>query len=37
MGEVLEMATADRDWFLERIDEQRAREAKELERASKKR
>lgn len=31
------MATADRDWFLERIDEQRSREAKELERASKKR
>jgi len=37
MGEALEMTTADRDWFIERIGDQRSREAKEIERASKKR
>ncbi len=37
MEEALEMSTADRDWFIERIGDQRSREAKEIERASKKR
>jgi len=37
MDEALEMTTADRDCFIERIGEQRSREAKEIERASKKR
>ena len=37
MGEALDMTTADRDWFIERIGDQRSREAKEIERASKKR
>jgi len=36
MGEALEMTTADRDWFIERIGDQRSREAKEIERARKK-
>jgi len=35
--EVLEMNVIDRDWFIERIGEQRAREAKEIENESKKR
>jgi hypothetical protein len=29
------MDLADRDWFLERIGEQRSREAREIERAAK--
>ena len=37
MSEVLEMPTADRDWFLERIGQQRGREAKEIEKARKRR
>jgi hypothetical protein len=37
MGEVLDMPTADRDWFLERIGQQRTREAKEIEKAGKRR
>jgi hypothetical protein len=37
MGEALEMTTADRDWFIERIGDQRSREAREIERATKKR
>jgi hypothetical protein len=37
MTEVLEMSTRDRDWFLERIGEQRSREARELEKAAKRR
>lgn len=37
LGEVLEMATSDRDWFLDRIGQQRGREAKEIERAGKRR
>ena len=35
--EVLEMPTSDRDWFLERIGRQRSREAKEIEKAGKRR
>lgn len=31
------MTTADRDWLIERISDQRSREAKEIERAHKKR
>ena len=37
VGEVLEMTVADRDWFLERMGEQRSREARELEQAAKRR
>ena len=37
MAEVLEMSTSDRDWFLERIGRQRSREAKEIEKAGKRR
>ncbi len=37
MAEVLEMPTSDRDWFLERIGQQRGREAKEIEKAGKRR
>jgi hypothetical protein len=37
VGEALELPTSDRDWLVERIGEQRGREAKEIERASKKR
>ena len=37
MTEVLEMPTRDRDWFLERIGQQRSREAKEIEKAGKRR
>ena len=35
--EALEMSTADRDWFLERVGTQRDREARELEKAGRKR
>jgi hypothetical protein len=35
VSEALEMTTADRDWFLERIGRQRSREAHELAKASK--
>jgi len=31
----LEMSTSDRDWLLERIGEQRSREARELAKAAK--
>ena len=34
MSEALEMTTADRDWLLERIGEQRSKEARELEKAA---
>ena len=37
MTEVMEMPTADRDWLLERIGRQRGREAKEIEKAGKRR
>ena len=37
MTELLEMPTSDRDWFLERIGRQRGREAKEIEKAGKRR
>ncbi len=37
MTEILEMPTCDRDWFLERIGQQRGREAKEIENAGKRR
>ena len=37
MDEVLEMPTSDRDWLIERIGQQRGREAKEIEKASKRR
>jgi len=34
IGHALELQTSDRDWLIERISEQRAREAKELEKAA---
>lgn len=37
LSEVLAMTTADRDWFLERIGQQRSSEAKEIEKAGKRR
>ncbi len=37
LSEALELPTSDRDWLLERIEAQRSREAREIERASKKR
>ena len=37
MTEVLQMPASDRDWFLERIGTQRGREAREIEKASKRR
>ncbi len=36
-ADALELLTTDRDWLLERIGHQRAREAKELEKAARKR
>ncbi len=33
----LELPVSDRDWFLERIGEQRTREARELEKAARRR
>jgi hypothetical protein len=35
VGVALDMPVEDRDWFLERIGEQRSREAHEIEKASK--
>ena len=35
MNEALAMSISDRDWFLERIGEQRSREAKAIEKAGK--
>jgi hypothetical protein len=37
LADALELQATDRDWLLERIGEQRSREAKELEKASKRR
>ena len=37
LSEVLAMTTADRDWFLERIGQQRSGEAKEIEKAGRRR
>ena len=37
MSEVLEMTISDRDWLIDRIGQQRSREAKEIEKASKRR
>jgi len=37
MSEVLELPVSDRDWLIERIGQQRSREAKEIEKASKRR
>jgi hypothetical protein len=37
VGDALELPTSDRDWLLERIGQQRSREAKELEKAAKRR
>ncbi len=37
VGEALEMSIADRDWFLERIGAQRSHEAREIEKAAKRR
>jgi hypothetical protein len=37
VGEALDLDTSDRDWMLERIGEQRAKEAQALEKAGKKR
>jgi hypothetical protein len=37
LSAALELETADRDWLLERIDAQRSREAREIERAGRKR
>lgn len=34
LDDALELPTTDRDWLLERIGSQRAREAKELEKAA---
>jgi hypothetical protein len=35
LGDALELPISDRDWLLERIGEQRSREARELEKAAK--
>jgi hypothetical protein len=37
LSEALELPTADRDWLLERIGRQREREAREIEKAGKRR
>ena len=37
LGEALELQVTDRDWLLERIGTQRSREAREIEKAAKKR
>ncbi|WP_342381896.1 hypothetical protein NVS55_08210 [Myxococcus stipitatus] len=37
LHDALELPTTDRDWLIERIGRQRAREAKELEKAAKRR
>ena len=37
LADALELLTTDRDWLLERIGQQRTREAKELEKAAKRR
>ena len=37
MTEALEMTPVDRDWFLERIGDQRSREARQIEKAAKRR
>ena len=37
VAELMETPTSDRDWLLERIEQQRSREAKEIEKASKRR
>jgi hypothetical protein len=37
LDDALELPTTDRDWLLERIGQQRSREAKELEQAAKRR
>jgi hypothetical protein len=34
LDDALELPTTDRDWLLERIGEQRSREARELEKAA---
>jgi hypothetical protein len=36
VGEALDLDTSDRDWLLERIGEQRSKEAQAIERAGKK-
>jgi hypothetical protein len=37
LDEVLELPTSDRDWLIERIGQQRGREAKEIEKAGRRR
>ncbi|WP_211483735.1 hypothetical protein [Corallococcus exiguus] len=37
LHDALELPTTDRDWLIERVGRQRAREAKELEKAAKRR
>ena len=37
MADALELPTSDRDWFIERMNEQRSREAKEIAKAGKRR
>ena len=37
MTEALDMTLVDRDWFLERIGDQRSREARQIEKAAKRR
>ncbi|WP_426747433.1 hypothetical protein VZQ01_08155 [Myxococcus faecalis] len=37
LGNALELPTSDRDWLLERIGQQRAQDAKALEKAAKRR
>lgn len=35
VAEVLDLSVADRDWFLDRVGEQRQREARAIEKAGK--
>ena len=37
LDQVLDLPTSDRDWLIERIGQQRTREAKEIEKAGKRR
>jgi hypothetical protein len=37
LGDVLDLSVADRNWLLERVSEQRTREARALEAATKRR
>jgi hypothetical protein len=37
VADALELATSDRDWLIERVGEQRVREAREIEKAGRRR